>query len=159
MRQRFLLIAIMSALFVAVTGANAKGPPVVNEIVHFVNEPFGGIGPNCATGNLAESDGAFSGVIHTLVKVDGSFHVSSHTRGTDTLDDLPADGIPDATTTFRFNSVDSVLSSGKEVHHFTGNGTLTLTATGARVRFHVVTQLVIDENGDAKVDFVRITCE
>ena len=68
-------------------------------------------------------------------------------------------GSPDATTTFVFNSVDSVFSSGKEITRLPRNGTLTLVATGARLRFHVVLQLVIDVNGDATVNVERVTCD
>ena len=159
MRQLLLLATLVGACLLATTGATASGPPVVNETVHFVNEPFGGVGPNCGTGNLALSNGVFAGVIRTLVKADGTVRVVSHTRGADSLDDLPTDGIPDATTTFVFNSVDSVFSSGKEIHTFTGNGTLTLVATGDQLRFHVVLQLVIDVNGNATVNFARVTCD
>jgi hypothetical protein len=158
MRRSFLFITVVAVLLLAGAGANA-GPPVVNETLHFVNEPLDDIGPNCATGNLSQSDGLFSGVIRTLVTADGTVRVSTHTRGTDTLDDLPTDGIPDATTTFVFNTVDSVFSSGKEIHTFTGAGTLTLVATGEELRFHAVAQLVVDANGDVKVDFFRITCD
>lgn len=158
MRRLFLPITALSVVSVAASGAIAGGPTVVNETLRFRNEPFTGIGLNCATGNLALSNGVFSGHIHTLVKPDGSIHVSAHTRGTDTLDDLPADGIPDATTTFVFNSVDTVHASGKEIHHFTGTGTITLVATNETRRFHAVAQTVLDENGVPKVDFVRLVC-
>jgi hypothetical protein len=131
----------------------------VNEVLQLVDEPFGGIGLNCGTGKLSESDGFFSGVIRTLVRADGSVRVSTHTRGTDTLDDLPTDGVPDATTVFVFNTVDSVFFSGKEIHTFTGSGTLTLVATGQELRFHAVAQLVVDANGDLKVEFFRIVCD
>jgi hypothetical protein len=151
--------AATSASAAAPPGATAAGPPVVNETLHFVEEPFGGVTLNCGTGNLAESDGVFSGVIRTFVTSDGTVRFSTHTRGTDTLDDLPTDGIPDATTTFVFNTVDTELSSGREIHTFTGVGTLTLVATGEELRFHAVAQLLVDENGDTKVEFFRITCE
>lgn len=158
MRRLCLAITAVGVLSLAASGAIAGSPPLVNETQRFRNEPFGGIGLNCATGNLASSNGVFSGVIHTLVKPDGSLYVSAYTRGTDTLDDLPADGIPDATTTFVFNSVDTVHASGKEIHHFTGTGTITVVATNETRRFHAVAQLVLDENGVPKVDFVRLVC-
>jgi hypothetical protein len=80
-----------------------------------------------------------------------------HTRGTDSLDDLPTDGVPDATTTFVFNATDTALHSA-EVHSFTGNGTLTATATGETRRFHVVLHVLLDADGNVKVEFERFRC-
>src|SRR2546428_8359798 len=142
--RRVLVSAAAFIAFLTTTAATAGGPPVVNTTTQFRDEPFGGVGLNCASGNLAVSNGVFSGVIHVLIKADGSGLIGAHTRGTDVLDDLPPDGVPDATTTFVFNSTDVVKPSGGEVHHFTGNGTLTVTATGETLRFHVVTQVVLD---------------
>jgi hypothetical protein len=159
MRRLCLVITLGVGFLLATTAATAGGPPVVNTTTQFVNEPFGGIGLNCASGNLAESNGVFSGVIRVLIKADGSGLVSAHTRGTDALDDLPTDGVPDATTTFVFNSNDIVFSSGSAVHHFTGNGTLTVTATGQQLRFRVVMQVVLDKNGNAKVDLLHFACD
>jgi hypothetical protein len=159
MRRPLLLIPVLGALLLAGPGASAGGSPVVNEILHFSNEPFVDIGVNCGTGNLSQSNGLFSGVIRTFVTRDGTVRSSTHTRGTDTLDDLPTDGFADATTTFVFNTVDSVFSSGKEIHTFTGAGTLTLVATGEGFRFHAVAQLVVGENGDVKVNLFRIVCD
>jgi hypothetical protein len=45
-----------------------------------------------------------------------------------------------------------------EVHHLTLNGTGTAAATGAQFRFHVLAQMVLDQNGDPKIDFLRLTC-
>ncbi len=66
-------------------GATAMGPPVVNESQHFVDEQPNDVGPNCATGNLSQSDGVSSGIIHTLVQSDGSVHLRGSFRGTDTV--------------------------------------------------------------------------
>jgi hypothetical protein len=141
------------------TSSPRRDSAFVNTTTIFVNEPFGGIGVNCASGNLAESDGVFSGVIHVLVGADGSSKVGAHTRGTDSLDDLPTDGVPDATTTFVFNATDTALHSA-EVHSFTGNGTLTATATGETRRFHVVLHVLLDADADGniKVEFERLRC-
>jgi hypothetical protein len=157
LRFSAVLTLIAGLLLVAAT-ATAGGPPLVNSMTHVIDEPFDGVGLNCASGNLALSDGHFSGVIHTLVKPDGSVKVSAKTRGTDSLDDLPTDGITDATTTFVFNSSDIVFATGKEVHHFTGTGTLTVTATGEELRFHVVIQVVLDDAGTPKLDLLRFVC-
>src|SRR5262245_53191976 len=156
--RRMIFVVVVGALLFAATSATAGGPPVINTTTHSFDERFSGVGLNCASGNLAESNGVFSGVIHTVAKADGSLNVSVKTRGTDNLDDLPTDGIVDATTTFVFNSTDIVFATGKEVHHFTGTGTLTVTATGAEIRFQLVIQVVLDEEGNPKVDFLRLDC-
>jgi hypothetical protein len=158
MRRIPRIIVLVASLF-ATAAASAAGPPVVESTTHFVDEPFTDIGLNCASGNLAQSNGLFSGVIHTLVQADGSVHVSASTRGTDSLDDLPADGVVDATTTFVFNSTDIVFATGNEVHHFTGTGTLTVTATGAQLRFHVVIQMVLDRDGNPTLDLLHFRCD
>ena len=81
MRHLHLTVTVLvAALFMAAT-ATASGPPVVNSTTHSFDEPFGGVGLNCATGNLAVSNGAFSGVTHTLVQADGSLHIVVNTRG------------------------------------------------------------------------------
>jgi hypothetical protein len=152
-------MTLLVACLLATEAATAGGPPVVNSTTRFIDEPLGGIGLNCASGNLALSNGIFSGVIHTIAKADGSLNVSVKTRGTDALDDLPTDGIVDATTTFVFNSNDIVFATGKEVHHFTGTGTLTVTATGAELRFQVVIQVVLDQAGNPRVNLLRFVCE
>ena len=156
-----VLAALMVALPLTGAAATASGPPVANETLRFVDEPFGGATFNCGTGNLALSDGVFSGVIRTLVKPDGTVTVSAHTRGTDSLDDFDPvpDGSPDATTTFVFNSVDSVFSSGLENHTFSGNGTLTVVASGEQLRFHVVLRMLIGADGEVTVGFERVTCD
>ena len=116
-RRILLSMAFSLAGLALVAAATAGGPPVVNSTTHFINESFGGVGANCASGNRALSNGLFSGVIHTLARPDGSVLVSANTRGTDQLDDLPTDGTIDATTTFVFNSHDIVFATGKEVHN------------------------------------------
>jgi hypothetical protein len=153
-----MVTVLVAVLFVAAT-ATASGPPVVNSTTHSFNEPFGGVGLNCASGNLALSDGVFSGVIHRLVQADGSIHIVANTRGIDSLDDLPADDTIDATTTFVFNSNDIFFANASEVHHFTGTGTLTVTATGAVLRFQVIIQMVIDRDGNPRLDLLHFVCE
>jgi len=159
MRHLHLTVTVLvAALFMAAT-ATASGPPVVNSTTHSFDEPFGGVGLNCATGNLAVSNGAFSGVTHTLVQADGSLHIVVNTRGTDSLDDLPTNGVVDATTKFVFNSNDIFFANTSEVHHFTGTGTLTVAATGAVLHFQVIIQMVIGRDGNPKLDLLHFVCE
>jgi hypothetical protein len=158
MRRAALFAIVIGSLLVPAAVGTAGGPVVLRSTTHFVDESFSDVGLNCASGNFALSDGEFSGVIQTVVHSDGTVLVSSHTRGTDSLDDLPADGIVDATTTFVFNSYDVIFASGNEVHHFSGIGTLTVTATGATRRFQVVAQVVLDTTGTPRVDRLRFVC-
>jgi hypothetical protein len=44
-----------------------------------------------------------------------------------------------------------------EVHHVTLNGAGTAT-TGETFRIHELAQIVLDQNGDPKIDFIRLTC-
>jgi hypothetical protein len=158
MRRVALFAIVIGSLLVPAGVGKAGGPLVSRSTTHFVDESFSDVGLNCASGNLAMSDGEFSGVIHTVAHSDGTVFVSAHTRGADSLDDLPADEIVDATTTFVFNSNDVVFASGNEVHHFSGIGTLTVTATGATRRFQVVAQVVLDTTGTPRIDRLRFVC-
>jgi hypothetical protein len=155
-----LLVAFALTVGVATMTASAGGPPVVNTTTHFSDEPFTDPADfDCATGQFALGTGTFSGVIHVVVKADGSGLVSSHVRGVTSLDDYGTAVGPDATGTFSFNSEDHVSSAGGEVHHFTGTGKLTITATGHKVQFVVIEQAVIDASGNAKVDSLHLRCD
>ena len=158
--RRFSLTAIV-VIAGLLTAATAGGSPVANSTTLVFEQPFSDVGVNCASGNLALSNGVFSGVIHTLAQADGSLHVTVNTRGTDTLDDFTPtpDGIIDATTRFVFNSNDIFFANAREVHHFTGTGTLTVVATGAVLHFQVVIQMVVDQSGAPKLDLIHFVCE
>ena len=156
--QRFSLAIIVGCvLLLTGPGAVAGGPPPVNQTDHPVNQPFTDVGFNCATGLPTLITGVFSGVLHTLVRADGSVHFNGAVRGSITEDDLPPDGNPDATLTFLLILNDLVFSTGMEVHHVTLNGAGT-AADGAKFRIHEVVQIVFDENGDPKVEFIKLTC-
>src|SRR5436309_7454133 len=98
MRRAALFMVVIGSLLVPAAVGTAGGRIISTSTMHFVDESFSDVGLNCASGNLALSDGEISGVIHTVVQSDGTVLVSAHTRGTDSLDDLPTDGIVDATT-------------------------------------------------------------
>jgi len=159
MRPLHLIVTVLVAGLLGAATATASGPPVVNSTTHSFNEPFGGVGLNCASGNLALSNGVFSGVTHTLVQTDGSVHIAVNTRGTDSLDDIPTDDAIDATTAFVFNSNDIFFAKTSEVHHFTGTGTLTVTSTGAVLHFQIVIQIVIGSDGNPKLDLLHFVCQ
>ena len=158
MQRLSLAIVVACALSLAATGASAGGPPLVNQTDHAVNEPFTSVGFDCATGLPTLISGVFTGVLHTLVRADGSVHFTGAVRGSITEDDLPPDGIPDATLTFGLMLHDVVFSSGSEVHHATLSGAGTGAATGAEFRIHEVAQIVLDQNGDPRIEFLRLTC-
>ena len=63
----------------------------------------------------------------------------------------------DATETFTLHLDDQVLSSGSEVHHATLNGTGT-SDSGATFRIHEVVQIVLDDTGNPKLVFQKLTC-
>jgi hypothetical protein len=154
------LITLIFGLFAfAAAGATAAGPPVVNTTEHVINQPFtdpGGI--DCATGNPSDIVGVVSGVVHILVLADGSVHVSGNVHGTSTNDDLPTDGVPDATNTFVSHFDDVFFASGKEIHTFGLHGEGTATATGAGFRFDAVLHIVLDSDGTPKVNIARVVC-
>ena len=157
MQRLSLAIVAACVLSLTATGAVAGSPPPVNQTDHPVNAPFTSIGFNCATGLPTLITGVFSGVLHTLVRPDGSVHFNGAISGSISEDDLPPDGNPDAALTFRLILGDLVFSTGMEVHHVTLNGAGTAT-DGTNVRIHEVVQVVLDQNGDPKVDFVKLTC-
>jgi hypothetical protein len=154
-----LIILIFGLLAFAAAGASAAGPPVVNTTEHVINQPFtdpGGI--DCATGNPSDIVGVVSGVVHILVLADGGVHLSGNFHGTATNDDLLADGVPEATTSFVSHFGDIFFASGKEIHTFGLHGEGTATATGAGFRFDAVLQIVLDSDGTPKVNIARVVC-
>jgi hypothetical protein len=159
MRRLGLTIGVAGALALAVTSTIGAAPPLFNATDHPINASLvPEIGINCGTGMPTLITGSYSGVIHTLVQADGTVHINGSVAGTATNDDLPSDGTPDATTTFQSTFGDKFRSNGGESHQFTLNGSGTTTATGATFRFHVLIQTLLDQNGNLKVDILRLTC-
>jgi hypothetical protein len=159
MRRPGLTISAAGVLALAASGTVGGAPPLFNATDHPVDASLTPeIGVNCGTGMPTLITGSYSGVVHTLVQADGTVHVNGSVRGSAVNDDVLPDGIPDATTTFQSTFRDTFRSNGRESHQFTLNGAGTTTATGARFRFHVLIQTMLDENGDPKVDIFRFTC-
>jgi hypothetical protein len=157
--MRRLIIMIFGTLAFAAAGATAGGPPVISTTDHSVNEPFTNVGIDCATGKQSAIAGVSTGVLHTLLLADGSFHFSGSFRGSSTNDDFPApDGTFEATETFVAHFGDIFFSSGREIHTEVLSGRGTATATGAPFRFNAVVHIVLDANGTPKVDVERIVC-
>ncbi len=156
MRHLFFAIVMVGALSLAATAAMAGGPPVVNQTDHLINAslvPEAGV--ICGTGQPTLITGTYSGVVRTLVKADGTVHINGAVRGSAINDDLPDLDGADATTTFTSTFNDIVRASGGEKRQFTLNGAGTTTATEGRFRFHVLIQVLIDNNGDPKADYAR----
>jgi hypothetical protein len=156
--QRLALIGAVLALLSIAGGAVASGPPLVNENDHVIDQSFTeDVGFDCGTGLPTFITGVFTGVLHTIVKADGSVHFTGAVRGSLTEDDLPADGQPDATETFVLILDNLVLPSGSEVDHVSLNGA-GVTTGGVPFRIHEVVQLVLDPNGDPRLTLSRLSC-
>ena len=163
MQRLCLVITILGMLSLVATGAIAGAPPLVNQTDHPVGAALDPeIGIDCGTGQPTLITGSYSGVIHTLVKADGTVHINGAVRGSAINDDLrPTErrtASPDATTTFVSTFRDVFRASGGEAHTFTLNGPGTAVSTGAKFRFHVLIQTLIDKNGDPKIDIFQFRC-
>ncbi len=159
MRKLGSIAATTFTLLAITGGAVAGGPPLVNETVHSVDDTLTDIGVNCATGNVSQRSVTFSGVMRTLVRADGSYVVRGSFRGDTVFDDLPADGIPDATAHFRFAIGDMLLPSGNAVLSEVWSGTTTALGSGTELRFHVTYKLLLDPAGNPKLEVFRFTCD
>jgi hypothetical protein len=145
------------------TSAFAKGPPVVNQTDHVVNETSTQIDVHPCTGVPVELTLVETGVIHFAAFADGTVHFTGTLRGTFSADALPADGVPDATGTFTtwFGGNGLLLEEGgaigKAQSAFTLNGRGT-NADGSTFSFHQNGNTVFDENGVPKLDFAKSSC-
>ena len=145
------------------TSAVAKGPPVVNQIDHEVNETSTNLDVHPCTGAPVELTLVETGVIHFSFFADGTVHISGTLRGTFSADLLPTDGVPDATGTFTtwFGGNGLLLeeggATGKAQSAFTLNGR-GVNADGSTFRFHQNGNTVFDENGVPKLDFSKARC-
>ena len=145
------------------TSAFAKGPPVVNQIDHEVNETSTQLDVHPCTGEPVELTLVETGVIHFSFFADGTVHITGTLRGTFSADLLPTDGVPDATGSFTtwFGGNGLLLeeggATGKGQAAFTLNGRGT-NADGSTFRFHQNGNTVFDENGVPKLDFAKASC-
>jgi hypothetical protein len=145
------------------TSAFAKGPPVVNQTDHFVDETSTQIDVHPCTGEPVELTLVETGVIHFSAFADGTVHFTGTLRGTFSADALPADGVPDATGTFTtwFGGNGLLLEEGgaigKAQSAFTLNGR-GVNADGSTFRFHQNGNTVFDENGVPRLDFFKSRC-
>ena len=145
------------------TTAFAKGPPVVNQTDHDVNEASTQLDVHPCTGVPVELTLVETSVIHFSAFADGTVHFTGTLRGTFSADALPTDGVPDATGTFTtwFGGNGLLLeeggATGKAQAAFTLNGR-GVNADGATFRFHQNGNTVFDENGVPKLDFFKARC-
>ena len=165
MRRSFAAagVTVVVGLLAFGTSAFAKGPPVVNQTDHFVNETSTNLDVHPCTGVPVELTLVETGVIHFSAFADGTVHFTGTLRGTFSADNLPTDGVPDATGTFTtwFGGNGLLLEEGgaigKAQSAFTLNGRGT-NADGSTFRFHQNGNTVFDENGVPKVDFAKSRC-
>jgi len=143
--------------------AFAKGPPVVNQTDHVVNETSTQLDVHPCTGVPVELTLVETGVIHFSFFDDGTVHITGTLRGTFSADALPADGVPDATGTYTtwFGGNGLLLEEGgaigKAQAAFTLNGR-GVNADGSTFRFHQNGNTVFDQNGVPKLDFFKTSC-
>jgi hypothetical protein len=164
--RRSLLAAgllVVVGLLAFGTSAVAKGPPVVNQTDHLVNETSTQIDVHPCTGVPVELTLVETGVIHFSAFADGTVHFTGTLRGTFSADALPTDGVPDATGTFTtwFGGNGLLLeeggATGRAQSAFTLNGRGT-NADGSTFSFHQNGNTVFDEAGVPKLDFAKSSC-
>jgi hypothetical protein len=155
-----LLVAV--GLLAFGTSAFAKGPPVVNQTDHVVNETSTQIDVHPCTGVPVELTLVETGVIHFAAFADGTVHFTGTLRGTFSADALPTDGVADATGTFTtwFGGNGLLLEEGGAIGK--GQGAFTLNgrgvnADGSTFSFHQNGNTVFDPNGVPKVDVFHDT--
>lgn len=162
-RHCLVLAGVIAVALLSATAGFAKGPPVVNETRHVVNETqtFTDVDP--CTGADAEITITFSGVEHATILPDGTGHFTETSRGTFSFDLLPTDGVPDATGTFvdwdggngMFDQDGNPI--GKAEFAFTLNGRGT-RADGSTFSFHNNGHVVTDADAHVKVAFFKAHC-
>jgi hypothetical protein len=156
-------LATVGVLLGPAASALAKGPPIVNETDHFIDETSTEIDVHPCTGQAAELIIVQSGVIHFSAFADGTVHFTGTLRGTFSADALPTDGIADVTGRFVswFGGNGLLLEEGGAVGRgvglFTLNGRGT-NADGSRFSFHQNGHTVFDTDGVPKLDFFKARC-
>jgi hypothetical protein len=163
MRALAVLVIAGVALVAAVSGS-AAGPPVVNETMHFANEPnvFVDVNP-CDPSQDVEITSIDTGVTHFLLFADGTVHITGTVRSAVSLDFLPTDGTADGTgsTVVWFGSngkldPDTGEPFGKAESTFTFSGRITFT-DGTVISFHEVAHILFDATGVEKISFDKLT--
>jgi hypothetical protein len=156
-------LMVVVGLLALGSSAFANGPTVVNQTDHIVNETSTQLDVHPCTGAPVELTLVETGVIHFAAFADGTVHFTGTLRGTFSADNLPADGVPDATGTFTtwFGGNGLLLEEGgaigKAQSAFTLNGRGT-NADGSTFRFHQNGNTVFDENGVPKLEFAKSRC-
>jgi hypothetical protein len=154
-------VAAVAALLLLTAGsALAKGPPIVNQTDHVVNETTTEIDVHPCTGQPAELTVTESGVIHFSAFDDGTVHFTGTLHGTFSADALPTDGIPDATGTaiVWFGGNGKLLEEGGAFGKAQTAFTLTIRGTnadGTRFRVHQNGNVVFDPDSVPKLEFFK----
>lgn len=154
------LVALAGLLLLSATSAFAKGPPLVNQTDHVVNETSVQIDVHPCTGQPAELTLTESGVIHFSAFADGTVHLTGTLRGSFSADALPTDGIPDATgtTIVWFGGNGMLLEEGGAFGKAQSAFTLTIKGTnadGSTFSVHQNGNVVFDPDGSPKLEFFK----
>jgi hypothetical protein len=153
-------VAVAGLLLVTAAGAFAKGPPVVNQTDHVVDETTIEVDVHPCTGQPAELTLSESGVIHFSGFADGTVHFTGTLHGTFSADYLPTDGIPDVTGTaiVRFGGNGKLLEEGGAFGRAQTAFTRTIkgvNADGTRFSVHENGNAVFDPDGEPKLEFFK----
>jgi hypothetical protein len=159
MRRKLHISAALAIPLLAAgtTAASAAGPPIEPTTVHLDNEVSVVQGVHPCTGQAALITVVESGVIHLIIKADGTVHFTGTLRGTISADAEPADGVLDATGRFvsTFGGSGLLLedsgTTGRAVTGFTENGSGT-NADGTKFRWHENGRTVFDGTGTPRLD-------
>jgi hypothetical protein len=164
-RSRFsaTALAIAGVLALGASSALAGGPPLINVTDHAVDLPTTFVDVHPCTGEPIEVSSVESGVMHFLLRADGTISATGTVRGDFSGDLLPVDGTPDATGhyTVVFVSNGAIDETGSTFGNadtaFILNGVIE-NPDGSTTSFHVMSVAVFDADGNPKITFDRAHC-
>jgi hypothetical protein len=165
-RSRFsaTALAIAGVLALGASSALAAGPPLVNTTDHLDNVPTTFVDVHPCTGEPVQVSSVESGVLHFLLRPDGTISATGTVRGVFSADFLPVDGIPDATGRYTvvFMSNGAIDETGGTFGHavttFILNGVI-VDPDGSRTSFHVMAHAVFDAEGNPRIEFDNAHCQ
>jgi hypothetical protein len=156
-------LSIVGVLALGASSALAGGPPLVNTTDHLDSVPTTFVDVHPCTGEPIQVSSVESGVMHFLLRSDGTISATGTLRGVFSGDLLPVDGTPDATGQYTvvFASNGAIdqngIPFGKAVTTFVLNGVFT-NPDGLSTSFNVRSHAVFDADGNPKVSFDNARC-
>ena len=156
-------LAIAGVLAVGASSTLAGGPPLVNTTDHLDNVPTTFVDVHPCTGEPIQVSSVESGVLHFLLRADGTISATGTLRGVFSGDLLPVDGTPDATGSYTVvfasnGAIDETGTAfGKAVTTFVLNGVFT-NPDGSSTSFHVMAHAVFDADGNPRIGFDNAHC-